>query len=297
MISRSRFAISLALALAFAYTMTVFAGGWAVITLDRLPTKVVAGESFLVGFMVRQHGRTPMTGLEPTITTTLNKDEQFVIQAEPDDKPGHYTATLTFPKEGEWQWSIQAFSMDQPMPVLHVAAPVAGSDHEAAAQTEPVRSSISPVWIVRALALGLAALGLGVAFQRKSRLALVLAGFGLLVGAGSFVMGAATAPKVEAQAELPAQGAANEVSEVELGRQLFIAKGCITCHANRKISNSSEFWTIDMGATDLSNFSASPEVLFVRLKDPSAAKSDTKMPNLKLRKEEIEALIAFINSK
>jgi cytochrome c2 len=51
-----------------------------------------------------------------------------------------------------------------------------------------------------------------------------------------------------------------------------------------------------MGAPNLSNFSASPEILFIRLKDPAAAKSDTKMPDLGLKEAEIEALIAFINS-
>ena len=50
-----------------------------------------------------------------------------------------------------------------------------------------------------------------------------------------------------------------------------------------------------MGAPNLSNFSASPEVLFMRLKDPTSVKSDTRMPNLDLTKPEIEALIAFIN--
>ena len=87
------------------------------------------------------------------------------------------------------------------------------------------------------------------------------------------------------------------LSEVERGRQLFVAKGCITCHYNSKAGSRSEYVTIEMGATDLSNFSASPEVLFVRLKDPAAAKSDTKMPNLGLKKTEIEALIVFINSQ
>jgi hypothetical protein len=118
-----------------------------------------------------------------------------------------------------------------------------------------------------------------------------------LVGVGSFVTGAGTGSKVEAQAEAPVQAPDSEISQTELGRQLFVAKGCITCHANRKISNSSAFWTIDMGATDLSNFSANPEVLFLRLKDPAAVKSDTQMPNLELREGEIEALVAFINSK
>ena len=297
MFSRFRFAISLVLFIALAFAIPVFAGGWAVITLDTLPTGVIAGEPLTVGFTVRQHGRTPMTGLDPTITATLHKEEQLIVHAEPEGKPGHYTATLTFPKDGEWQWSIQAFSMDQPMPVLNVAAPITGSTGEVAVKTESARS-ISPLWIIRALVLGIGAIGLAIAFQRKSRMAIAATAFCLLVGLGSFVMGAGPGSKVEAQAEPPSKMLSEgSISQVEIGRQLFVAKGCITCHANRKISNSSEYWTIDMGATDLSSFSASPEALFLRLKDPASVKSDTKMPNLELRKEEIEALIAFINSK
>jgi cytochrome c2 len=109
-------------------------------------------------------------------------------------------------------------------------------------------------------------------------------------------MTGAAVPAVEAQSE----SSSNEssLSQVEYGRQLFVAKGCITCHRNSRVENSSEYWTIEFtGATDLSKFSASPEVLFIRLKDPSSAKSDTQMPNLGLKKDEIEALIAFINSK
>ena len=126
---------------------------------------------------------------------------------------------------------------------------------------------------------------------------MALAAFCLLVGIGSFIIGAGSGSRVEAQAQLPAQAVGEEISQVELGRQLFVAKGCITCHANSKISNSSAYWTIDMGATNLSTFSAIPEALFLRLKDPASVKSDTKMPNLELREEEIEALVAFINSK
>jgi hypothetical protein len=86
-------------------------------------------------------------------------------------------------------------------------------------------------------------------------------------------------------------------AQIELGRQLFLAKGCITCHYNTRAADRDEYWTIDIGAPDLSNYSAHPEVLFIRLKDPVAAKSDAKMPNLELKETEIEALIAFINSK
>jgi len=37
-------------------------------------------------------------------------------------------------------------------------------------------------------------------------------------------------------------------------------------------------------------------LLRIHLKNPADAKSDTQMPNLNLSEEEIEALIAFINS-
>jgi mono/diheme cytochrome c family protein len=84
-------------------------------------------------------------------------------------------------------------------------------------------------------------------------------------------------------------------SKVELGRQLFVAKGCITCHANSGVARVSEYWVVDAGP-NLTNYSASSEVLRVRLEDPASAGADTGMPNLALTELEIEALIAIINS-
>lgn len=295
MLTRSRIAIGVALVLALIFTLPVFAGGWAVISLDELPTNVVAGEPLTIGFTVLQHGRTPLDGLDPIIKANLHKDQFFTVNAEPDGKPGHYTATLIFPKEGEWRWFIQAFSTDQLMPMLTVVPSVPG----AVTKSEPVQSSSLPVlWIVRALALGLGAIGLVVAFRRQSRLAYALTAVCLLVGIGSFVTGAGLPVSAEAPAKSQIQTVSEEsISQVELGRQLFVAKGCITCHTNRKVKESAQYWTIEIGAPDLTKFSASPEALFIRLKDPAAAKSDTKMPNLGLKETEINALIAFINSK
>jgi cytochrome c2 len=111
------------------------------------------------------------------------------------------------------------------------------------------------------------------------------------------MMGIAT-PEVEAQGKVSSELSAQaSPAQAELGRQLFLAKGCITCHYNDRAASRNEYWTIEMGAPDLSNYSSAPEILFIRLKDPAAAKSDTKMPNLGLKETEIEALIAFINSK
>jgi len=297
--SRPRIAIGLALVLALVFAFPAFAGGWATITLDELPTNISAGSPLTIGFTVLQHGRTPMTDIDPTVTAQLSPAEKFVVYAEPEGEPGHYVATLTFPKEGDWEWSIQAFTMDQRMPVLTVAAPDVALAAPASqpVKSESVTASISPLLVLRALAFGIALLSLVIVFRRKSRSAVVLSGLCLLVGVGTFMMGATT-PGVEAQGKTSSEAAGvSSVSQVELGRQLFVAKGCITCHYNDRAADRSEYWTIETGAPDLSNYSASPEVLFVRLKDPAAAKSDTKMPNLGLKEAEIEALIAFINSK
>jgi hypothetical protein len=241
-----------------------------------------------------------MTDLSPIIVANLDKDTEFKIIAEEEGKPGHYIATLTFPREGEWSWSIQAFTMDQKMPLLTVAAPAAAVAPPVVEETA-VMPLASPVILISAAVLALGLAGAVVGYRRKSRPVLALTVLCLLAGVMLLIAGAGAASDVEAQAKsdvavLKADGESS-LSQVEHGRRLFIAKGCITCHVNTKAASRSEYWTIEMGATNLSNFSASPEVLFIRLKDPSAAKSDTEMPNLELKKEEIEALIAFINSK
>lgn len=295
MFYRFRISIALALLLSVVLAIPAFAGGWAVITLDELPTGVVAGEPFNIGFTVLQHGKTPMDGLDPTITATSSNSESFVVHAKPEGETGHYAATLTLPKEGSWNWSIQAFSMEQAMPMLSVAAPIAVPvGQQPVAETAP----ISAVWIVRVLALVIGLAGLVVAYQHKSRLAVGLTAVCLLVGVGSFVTGSSVSENVEAQSKSSAEAAGDpSMSQVELGRQLFLAKGCITCHYNSKAASESEYWTIDMGAPNLSKFSGSPEALRLRLNDPASVKSDTQMPNLDLADDEIEALIAFINSK
>jgi hypothetical protein len=301
MFRHSRHALVIALLMSLVLAVPVFAGGWAVITLDKLPTDVVAGEPLTIGFTVLQHGQTPMTDLHPIVVANLHKETEFKTIAEAEGKPGHYTATLTFPKEGEWSWSIQAFTMDQKMPMLTVAAPAIAAANPPVIVEETAASFASPMILVSAAVLALGLAGAVVGYRRKSRPVLALTALCLLAGVILLIAGAGATSEVEAQAKSEvvmgnAEGEAS-LSQVEYGRQLFIAKGCITCHVNTRAASPSEYWTIEMGATNLSNFSASPEILFIRLKDPSAAKSDTQMPNLELKKEEIEALVAFINSR
>lgn len=286
---RTIFVIGLTLLLALAFAVPALAGGWAVITLDELPGRVAANQPLKIGFMIRQHGVTPMGGQTPIIMAHLDGSSQSVsVEANAEGKVGHYVATLTFPQSGEWQWSIKAFTMNQPMPALTVMEATAVET-----KSEPATSNFNSLFL---LAGGLGLLGVVgglLALQRKVRWATAFLVVGLLVSGVGFVS-AAGQPKVESEKK-EAVAAASAESQVESGRKLFIAKGCMLCHSHNDTNNFREFGT-DMGP-NLTNFSASPEYLRVWLKDPSAAKSTAKMPALGLSDSEIDALIAFINDK
>ncbi|HJZ46244.1 MAG TPA: hypothetical protein VKE41_03725 [Roseiflexaceae bacterium] len=97
------------------------AGGWAVVTLDALPREVHAGQSFQIGFMVRQHGKTPTNQdlegkpLKPIVTAIkqagaaaapANGDASIRAEARQEGPTGHYVVDLTFPSDGVWEWQI-----------------------------------------------------------------------------------------------------------------------------------------------------------------------------------------------
>ena len=89
-----------------------------------------------------------------------------------------------------------------------------------------------------------------------------------------------------------------------LGRALFQAKGCTTCHRHNgvKVARVEAYAGADldlgtvMGAPDLTHYR--PDPAFVRrwLRDPSAVRPETAMPNLRLSDDEIEALLAFLET-
>jgi cytochrome c2 len=230
------------------------------------------------------------------VTAILPGEEKLVFSAEADGEPGHYAATLVLPKAGDWQWAIEAFAMYQPMPALTVTADKTAAVSPPGREAAPASLFTSPILPISAAMITLGLFAAVIGFRRKSRPLLVSTALSLLAGIVLLVLGTGAPSDVQAQAKSDVAGD-NSISQVERGRQLFIAKGCITCHANSKAKGASEYMTIEVGAPDLSNYSSSPEALFIRLKDPAAARSDTRMPNLELKETEIEALIAFINSR
>lgn len=83
------------------------AGGWVAITLDELPGPVRAGEEVRVGFMVRQHGVTPINNVEPVLRATNRETgETMTAEAQQVGATGHFEATVVFPEAGEWAWQI-----------------------------------------------------------------------------------------------------------------------------------------------------------------------------------------------
>jgi cytochrome c2 len=262
--------------------LPVMAGGWAVVTLDILPTDVVAETPFTVEFTVRQHGQSLIDGLTPQITAVhLETGESVTVQAEAGQQTGYYSAAITLPSSGQWRWRINAFGFDQPMPEITVQ-PVAVSSPEPAASARRALPVVAVVGWVAAAACFL------VWWRTRTRAALAL-------GLATAVIGIVTLlALVQQPAETAvAQNAPQAMSLVEQGEALFVAKGCVMCHLNAK---SPTLQAPHIGP-DLTSYQGNPEFLRGWLADPAAMKKGTQMPDLQLRDEEIEALIAFLTAE
>jgi cytochrome c2 len=291
MIRKLILSLALVALAALAFALPALAGGWAVVTLDELPASVVAGQPLSVSFMVRQHGVRPMEGLSPIIRVRrVGAMESINVTAEPLGEVGRYAATLTLPSAGTWEWTIDAFGFPQVMPALAVSA------NASAPVSAPATAATAwPMMIgVASLVVAAAALIILARTRRPWAAALVLAA--AVIGLAGFA--SAGQPPAQAAASVPR-------SPVEQGEALFVAKGCVVCHAHAAMrdvrqqmgiehfnASSSEFST----GPDLSQRAVTEQFLQIWLKDPQAVRPDTNMPNLGLKKVEIDALAAFLTA-
>jgi mono/diheme cytochrome c family protein len=112
------FGILLVPALAFTF------GGWAVITVDDLPDYIVAGKPMDLGFVIRQHGVSPLSGVTPRVTMYAGSAEVSAV-GKPVGEKGHYVASLTVPRAADWAVRIQSGfgpSENSLLPVRAIAA-------------------------------------------------------------------------------------------------------------------------------------------------------------------------------
>jgi|SRR5215213_2207868 len=117
------------------------------------------------------------------------------------------------------------------------------------------------------------------------KLSIVLAVIGLALLLVSALPGQA-APAV-------ATSVSTAPDEAAYGKALFSAKGCVSCHHHAAIAGSGAF---SEDTPDLTKNRWSADYLRTWLQNPAAVKPNTYMPNLGLKPDEIEALIAFLSA-
>jgi len=267
------------LSILFLTGQVVLAGGWAVVTLDELPADVVAKQPITIGFVVRQHGQTPMADLTPVVKAVHVETQKTIqVSAKAKGAVGHYVATLNFPEPGRWRWSIEAFTGNQPMPPLQVGPLEA---------VTPTKVGVDISWPLLMGLLGLfgTAGSSLVWWYKRAWWAAILVFVALGISGAGLALAA-----YQPQAAEPAAAASPGLAEI--GRDLFMAKGCTTCHAHSAIKERPDIFIGE--GPDLTNFPTTAEYLRTWLKEPAAIKPNTQMPNLELKEAEIEALTAFL---
>jgi hypothetical protein len=83
------------------------AGGWASVGFEPLPDGTEAGGTWKPTIFVRQHGITPLEGLQPVVmieNTGSGESTKFLATADPE--AGVYHADVVFPSAGDWRVTI-----------------------------------------------------------------------------------------------------------------------------------------------------------------------------------------------
>jgi len=281
--SYRKFYVVLVLTALLISTVPALAGGWAVVTLEDLPTQVAAGEPITLEFSVRQHGRALVPGYEPVIQARNQQTGQTIrATASPSGQVGHYRATLTFPSTGDWAWTVAPWNgYAQDMPALIV---------QTEAQPPEAAQGIPAPWAAAILGTMIAVFG--GAFYLSSRyrwaIGLVLAGV-VLGGAGA----AAAVAAPEPEASTTASHRDQRTQLPHRGADLFLAKGCVVCHTHAAVADRYTGPQTDVGP-NLTDLALPVDYLHTWLRDPASVKPKTEMPNLGLDEEEINALVAFL---
>lgn len=86
-------------------TLAFYRGGWALVTIDDLPTHAVVGTPIQLNYTVRQHGVTLVDKLDGEINAT--GPARLNAKAKGTGS-GHYTSEMTFNTPGTWQVEVRS---------------------------------------------------------------------------------------------------------------------------------------------------------------------------------------------
>jgi hypothetical protein len=97
-----------ALVAAVAVAPAALAGGWATVGFEPLPDGTSAGGTWNPTIFVKQHGVTPLAGLQPIveISDASGAVERFAASETPE--AGVYEASVVFPSQGDWTVTIHS---------------------------------------------------------------------------------------------------------------------------------------------------------------------------------------------
>jgi hypothetical protein len=98
--------IATAAAAALAVPGTAAGGGWATAGLGPPDDGLQAGDTWNANVTILQHGRTPLSGVEPTVTIRNDKGTTLTFPARPTGKVGVYEAQVKFPSGGTWSYEV-----------------------------------------------------------------------------------------------------------------------------------------------------------------------------------------------
>lgn len=106
-------------------TASMLAGGWAVVTVENPPERLVVGTPYTLEYSVRQHGKTLLNGLQGKVEARAGSK---VVSADAKDVgSGKYSASITVPSAGSWTITVHSGFGPSKTTMRPIAATAAGA--------------------------------------------------------------------------------------------------------------------------------------------------------------------------
>jgi hypothetical protein len=97
-----------ALVAAIAVAPAASGGGWATVGFEPLPDGASAGGTWSPTIFVKQHGVTPLAGLQPIVEISDGSGAVETFAASETSEAGVYEADVVFPTQGDWSVTIHS---------------------------------------------------------------------------------------------------------------------------------------------------------------------------------------------
>lgn len=93
---------------ALALAAPASSGGWATVGFEPLPHGMSAGGTWTPSITVKQHGVTPLGGLQPLVEISDGAGSVEEFRATETSEVGVYEADVVFPSAGDWTVTVHS---------------------------------------------------------------------------------------------------------------------------------------------------------------------------------------------